>query len=92
MNRQFDNNIDLKFVLSAQDANHNNLKKGCLMNQNRGEGHLTCKSGLKESLMRSYIHTGCWYPMEHCDPAGVGPESFFPRSHVVNSSESLQEF
>jgi len=92
MNRQFDQNVDLKFVLSAQDANHNNLKKGCLMNQNRGEGNLTCKSGLKESLMRSYVNTGCWYPMEQCDPLGVGPESFFPRSHVINTAEALAEF
>ena len=89
MNRQFDNNIDLKFVLSAQDANHSNLKKKCLINQNRGEGHLTCKSGLKESLHRAYNQMACWYPMEHCDPAGIGPESFFPRSHVINSAEAL---
>ena len=54
MKRNFDENIDLKFVLSAQDANHQNLKNACLINQNRGEGHLTCKSGLKESLARSY--------------------------------------
>ena len=62
------------------------------MNQNRGEGNLTCKSGLKESLMRSFVNMGCWYPMEHCDPLGVGPESFFPRSHVINESEALAEF
>ena len=54
MNRQFDNNIDLKFVLSSEDANFQNLKKSCLINQNRGEGNLTCKSGLKESLWRSH--------------------------------------
>ena len=34
----------------------------------------------------------CWYPMEHCDPLGVGPDSFFPRTHVINSPETLQEF
>ena len=89
MNRQFDGNIDLKFVLSAQDANHNNLKNSCLMNQNRGEGNLTCKSGLSEGLMRSYHTYACWYPMEHCDPQGFGPESFFPRSHVINSPDAL---
>ena len=50
LNRAFDGNVDLKFVLSAQDANHKNLKNGCLINQNRGEGNLTCKSGLSENL------------------------------------------
>ena len=89
INRQFENNLDLKFVLSAQDANFQNLKKGCLLNQNRGEGNLTCKSGLKESLWRAYHHMGCWYPMEKCDPIGVGPESFFPRTHVIQSAEAL---
>ena len=34
----------------------------------------------------------CWYPMEHCDPEGVGPDSFFPRTHVICSPETLQEF
>ena len=62
------------------------------MNQNRGEGNLTCKSGLKESLFRGYRSMACWYPMEHCDPEGVGPDSFFPRTHVISSPETLQEF
>ena len=30
--------------------------------------------------------------MEHCDPLGIGSESFFPRSHVINSSNALNEF
>ena len=30
--------------------------------------------------------------MEHCDPLGLGPESFFPRQHLLNSPEALQEF
>lgn len=30
--------------------------------------------------------------MEHCDPKGIGPEAFFPRSHVIDSAETLQEF
>ena len=42
--------------------------------------------------MRSFVNMGCWYPMEHCDPLGVGPESFFPRSHMLSDSESLAEF
>lgn len=62
------------------------------MNQNRGEGNLTCKSGLSEGLLRSYHTYACWYPMEHCDPQGFGPESFFPRSHVINSPDALSEF
>ena len=42
--------------------------------------------------MRSFVNMGCWYPMEHCDPLGVGPESFFPRSHMLSDPESLAEF
>ena len=42
--------------------------------------------------MRSFVNMGCWYPMEHCDPLGVGPESFFPRSHVLDDPEALAEF
>ena len=53
---------------------------------------MTCKSGLKESLFRNYVHMANWYPMEHCDPLGLGPDTFFPRSHVINSAEALQDF
>ena len=30
--------------------------------------------------------------MEICDPQGVGPDAFFPRSHVLSTPEALQEF
>ena len=30
--------------------------------------------------------------MELCDPHGAGPDAFFPRTHVVNGPDSLQEF
>ena len=30
--------------------------------------------------------------MENCDPRGLGPDAFFPRSHVISSAEALQEF
>eukprot|EP00347_Sterkiella_histriomuscorum_P014173 403361882 len=43
--------LDLHFSLNAQDMQYHNLKKDCLINHNRGEGNITCKSGLIESLM-----------------------------------------
>ena len=84
--------VDLKFVLSGMDMNHSYLKKGCLFNHNRGEGHLTCKTGLTESLHKNVPWTGSWYPMEKSDPEGFGVDNFFPRSHLVGSAEALQDF
>ena len=30
--------------------------------------------------------------MVHCDPKGIGVDAFFPRSHVINSTEQLYAF
>jgi hypothetical protein len=48
--REVDAMLDLKFVLNTQDVHYHNLKKGCYINQNKGEGSLTCKTGLFDSL------------------------------------------
>ena len=79
--------MDLKFVLSQADLQYHVLKKDCYVNHNRGEGNLTCKSGLAENLQKHFLFNANLYPMEHCDPQGHGVDSFFPRCHVINSAE-----
>ena len=53
---------------------------------------MTCKQGLTESLRRCYQFNTGWYPAEHADPNGLGVDSFFPRTHIITDSESLQDF
>jgi hypothetical protein len=91
-NREMDAMLDLKFVLNTQDIHYHNLKKGCLINQNKGEGSLTCKTGLYESLQNGHQFMANWYPMEHCDEMGAGVQSFYPRSHLTNNGESFYFF
>jgi len=52
--RDLDSMLDLKFSLNTQDIHFHNLKKGCFINQNKGEGSLTCKTGLYESLTANH--------------------------------------
>ena len=92
LSREWETCLDLKFALSSADLQYHVLKKGCLINHNRGEGNLTCKSGLAENLHRAFYFNANWYPMVNCDPNGVGADAFFPRNHVVNSSEQLYAF
>lgn len=42
--------FDLKFTLNSQDIIFSALQKGQIINHNRGEGNMTCKSMLVESL------------------------------------------
>jgi hypothetical protein len=84
--------LDLKFVLNAQDLNSHQLKNDCFVNQNKGEGALTCKTGLYESLSSCMPHFGNWFPMEHCDPMGFGVFSFYPRSHLTCTADAFHQF
>jgi hypothetical protein len=90
--REIDSMLDLKFVLNTQDIHSHNLKKDCFINQNKGEGALTCKTGLYESLCHSQPHFSNWFPMERCDPHGFGIDSFYPRSHLTNTGEAYSQF
>ena len=90
--REIDAMLDLKFVLNTQDVHYHNLKKGCYINQNKGEGSLTCKTGLYDSLQQGHEFMGNWFPMDHCDPLGAGVQSFYPRSHLTNSGEAFHSF
>ena len=92
LSREWESCLDLKFALSQADLQYHVLKKNCFINHNRGEGNLTCKSGLAENLHRAFNFNANWYPMVHCDPKGQGVDSFFPRCHVVNSTEQLYAF
>ena len=87
LNYEWESKLDLKFVLSQADLQYHVLKKDCYVNHNRGEGNLTCKSGLAENLQKHFLFNANLYPMEHCDPQGHGVDSFFPRCHVINSAE-----
>ena len=68
------------------------MKKGCFINQNKGEGHLTCKTGLYDSLTDNHLVKANWFPMEECDPTGCGLQSFYPRSHLTNTGEAFHWF
>ena len=54
LNYEWESKLDLKFALSQADLQYHVLKKDCYVNHNRGEGNLTCKSGLAENLQKSF--------------------------------------
>ena len=50
----YDHLLDLKFVFSQSDLDFKNMKKGCMFNHNPGEGALTLKTELSQSLEHSH--------------------------------------
>ena len=57
--------VDLKFSLNSQDIMYPIMKNNCIVNHNRGEGSITCKSGLIESLSDSPDFWISWHTMNN---------------------------
>lgn len=86
---------DLKFALNQGDLPIGVLKKDCIINHVRGEGSITCKSAIVESLNRSegsFHFISGLAESDAIDTLGLGSQSFFPRQYVLNQIPNINEF
>ena len=57
---KYDDSVDLKFTLGHTDINHQRLKPGVIINHNRGEACMTCKTSLIETLSEAQGFWASW--------------------------------
>lgn len=61
--------FDIKFTLNSQDILFAALRKDQIINHNRGEGSMTCKSMLVESLFECPHYWISWLLNEYDRPS-----------------------
>ena len=86
----FDKNNDdvhLKFALSSSEITQNTLRGKAMVNHCRGEGSLTSKTALIETLTESQRYWATWMKDEITirDYSIAGIDSFFPKSFVITN-------
>ena len=84
--------LNLKFAVNVEDLPFHLLNKDCYTNHNRGEGKMTTKTGITETLAEDYQFTNNWVPSDAIDPNGLGYAAWFPRSFIISNSEGMQDF
>ena len=96
---KYDDTVDLKFTLGHNDINHQRLKPGAIINHNRGEACMTCKTALIETLSEAQGFWASWLTdetgiaklaIEGFDVAGI--DSFFPRQYIISQLDGQAQF
>ena len=79
--------IDLKFSLNSSEITQNTLRGKALVNHCRGEGSLTSKTALIETLSESQKFWASWMNEEINikDYSVAGVDSFFPKSFIISN-------
>ena len=76
--------LSLKFAVNAEDLPFHLLSKDCYTNHNKGEGSMTTKTGITDTLAFDYQFTNNWGPSDAIDPQGQGYAAWFPRSYIIS--------
>lgn len=95
-----DDTVDIKFTLSHSDINHQRMKKGAIINHCRGEGSLTCKTLLIETLTECQEFWASWLFDKETGQSSIsirdfdqgGIDAFFPKQFVISNLQDQGNF
>lgn len=89
-----DIHYDLKFTLQSSDIVFHSLRKHQIINHNRGDGNITCKSGLIDTLSENSAFWISWLDQEMHAIKGLeyGVDAFFPKSFILTGGKDFHLF